>query len=141
MAITVRTDADMIKGILLAAYDGESNLAPFMRSASIIVSAMVRCASSKGISHTSDELIEIETWLAAHGYAMSDQIASEEKTLDASIKYQGKQEMGLNATKYGQHALNLDYSGCLNAIGKSRQQRILWLGKDPSQQINVWDRQ
>lgn len=141
MAITPRTDPEQVKGVLLDTYNGSANLSPFMRGAKIITDAMIRCAQKKGITHTDDEIIEIETWLAAHGYAMSDQVAESERDLNANVTYQGKTDMALNATKFGQHALSLDYSGCLNAIGKHRKQSILWLGKDPSAQINVWDRQ
>ncbi len=63
---------------------------------------------------------DIETWLAAHFIASTrEQQAQAEQAGDARITYQGKTEMGLDSTFYGQTVKMLDTTGTLAAqIGK-----------------------
>lgn len=138
-----RTDADQVKGVLLLDYDTRNSpsLTPFIRGASLIVDRVATCAIAKGKTLTAEELVEIETWLAAHAYAMSDQPYSEKKTEKAMGKFQGQTKMYLEATKYGQMAISLDPSGCLAAIASGRRRaRVEWLGKVPSEQIDYVQR-
>ena len=69
---------------------------------------------------TSVQKKDIETWLAAHFIASTrEQQAQAEQAGDARITYQGKTEMGLDATFYGQTVKMLDTTGTLAAqIGK-----------------------
>jgi hypothetical protein len=74
---------------------------------------------NKGLS--SDILAEIEKWLAAHFLSMKDQRKSQERMgADWNVVYQGKTDMGLNATLYGQQALVLDTTGSLASTGLKR---------------------
>lgn len=135
-----RTTSASVEGILLAAYDGTSSLTPFIDSATSIVDQVSSCATRRGVSLTTAQLELIERWLAAHLYAMSDQIAESERNLNASVKYQGKTEMNLDSTKYGQTAKMMDHSGCLNALGNRKVARVIWLGRAPSEQTAYEDR-
>ncbi len=64
-------------------------------------------------------LKEIERWLAAHFLAIRDQRVQKESVGgEWSAEYQGKTDMGLKSTTYGQQALALDTSGKLAALGQ-----------------------
>jgi|APSaa5957512535_1039671.scaffolds.fasta_scaffold05366_10 hypothetical protein len=71
-----------------------------------------------------DLLTEIETWVAAHLFAVSlERQAKEEKTGEAGVKYMGEDGKGLESTTYGQTAITLDHTGTLADLGK-RKARI-----------------
>ena len=76
----------------------------------------------------------IERYLAAHFYAISQQIPESEGVGKSSTKWQGRTAMGLDFTQYGQHAMLLDFTGTLKSInaGKSRP-NITWLGQRASE--------
>lgn len=65
---------------------------------------------------------EIEKWLSAHFVAIDDSSArvEQKKVGDASTKYEGKTDMGLKFTRYGQQVMMLDTSGTLSNLGKRR---------------------
>ena len=66
-------------------------------------------------------LVEIERWLSAHFLSIRDKRVEQESVGgEWSAKYQGKTDMGLEATTYGQQALALDTSGELAATGLKR---------------------
>lgn len=141
-----RTDADAVKGILLDDYDpapevGDAvDLSPFIATATVIVSRVATCAAAKDLTLSAEELELIERWLAAHCYAMSDQTLASTSTEGASASFHGQTGMRLEATKYGQMATTLDFSGCLTAIDKRQVARGFWLGKPRSEQIPYVDR-
>ncbi len=64
-----------------------------------------------------DLLTDIELWLSAHFVAIRDPRAESERIGDYTANYQGKTDMGLNASTYGQQAIALDYTGTLAAMG------------------------
>ena len=86
----------------------EAHLSAFVNSAHYLIQANLL---SSGLS--SDVLTEIHKYLAAHFASLRDQRIESERVADVSMKYQGKTDMGLNATFYGQTALMLDTSGSL----------------------------
>lgn len=86
----------------------EAQLSAFVNSAHYLIQANLL---SSGLS--SDVLTEIHKYLAAHFASLRDQRIESERVADVSMKYQGKTDMGLNATLYGQTALMLDTSGSL----------------------------
>lgn len=139
-----RTDADAVKEIMLPGrdYDLVNNppLDRFIATASLVVDRMIVCAARKGITFTDAELENIEAWLAAHYYKRSDLAYASKATRDASATFQGKTDFGLKGTYYGQTALELDYSGCLNAISTGARAGASWLGKVPSEQTNYDER-
>lgn len=137
-----RTTADLVEGVLLKDYDSEQapSLTPFIDAATLVVTRVAACASKKGITLSSDELVGIETWLAAHLYNSTDPAYSSKSTGGASGSFVWQTAMYLEGTRYGQMATLLDYSGCLNAIAKKQRARAVWLGKPPSEQIDVEER-
>jgi hypothetical protein len=63
-----------------------------------------------------DQLLDIETYYAAHLIASGPDLAVQsEKTGNSSATYQGKTEMGLKSTFWGQRVLELDTTGILAA--------------------------
>ena len=86
----------------------EAQLSAFVNSAHYLIQANLL---SSGLS--SDVPTEIHKYLAAHFASLRDQRIESERVADVSMKYQGKTDMGLNATLYGQTALMLDTSGSL----------------------------
>jgi len=86
---------------------------PFVAIANILVDKYL---SGHGLS---DALLkEIERWWSAHLVAIRDMRPHAEKIGDTSINYQGKTDMGLNCTLYGQQLLTMDPTGILAKIGK-----------------------
>ena len=104
--VRVIIDTDLTDGIIEA----------FIGDANLLVTAIL------GSSDLSSGLLEsIEKWLTAHFISMSrDRQSQEEEAKDASIKYTGKTDMGLDATFYGQTALSLDTSGLLKESANTK---------------------
>ncbi len=68
-------------------------------------------------------LTEIERYLTAHLLTLRDPRPQREKIgLEYSVTYQGKSEMGLQATQYGQMALTLDTTGKLASASMALKQ-------------------
>lgn len=95
---------------------GDSVLEAFILAANLTVTEWL--GSSTVLS--SDQLKEIERWLSAHLLACTrEQQAQSEDAGQASITYQGKTGMGLDATFYGQQVKLLDSTGILaQSVGK-----------------------
>lgn len=133
-----RTTAAKVKSILLDDFDSvdEPSLTAFIETACVMVNRVETCAITRGKSLTVAELELVERWLAAHCYAMSDQPLSSKSTEGASGNFQGQTGMYLEATKYGQMAMKIDWSGCLEAIAKPERKVAggVWLGRPPSAQ-------
>lgn len=139
-----RTTEDAVEELLSAGgdYDTLNNpsLIPFIQTANVIVTRVVTCATEKGITLSTEERELIERWLSAHFYVMSDQTYAAKGTEGASATFHGQTGMNLDASKYGQTAKMVDYSGCLNAIGNAQRASLSWLGKRPSEQTDYSDR-
>jgi len=135
-----RTTNEAVKGILGSNWNGTSSLTPFVASASALVDRVADCAVKKGYPLSAVELDQIETWLAAHLYCQMDLLYQSKNTNRASATFQGQTGLSLDSTRYGQTAMNLDFSGCLSAIGKRQFASLAWLGKPPSQQVPVTQR-
>lgn len=137
-----RTSTAAVEGILLADYDGESDLAPFIDTATVMVDRVAACATRKGQTLTAAELELVERWLAAHYYANSDKPYASKTTERASATFHGRTSMYLEATLYGQTAARVDPSGCLQAVaGQERKvASAFWVGKPRSEQTDYEDR-
>lgn len=139
-----RTTVDAVKALMLPGKDYDvanaPSVQPYIDTAYAIVNRVVECSTARGIILTSEELELIERWLSAHYYCMSDSPYSARSTQGASGTFQGQTGMGVEATKYGQVAEGIDYSGCLSALLRGQFLRLAWLGKAPSAQIHVKDR-
>lgn len=125
--MAVRTNPESVKAILANNYDQSIGLEPFIDSASSIVDWLESVDVDSELSATKLELIE--RWIAAHCYALTDQVPQTESKGKASATYQGQTGMALNATRYGQMALTLDITGRLAKLGKEHNRaKITWLG-------------
>lgn len=142
-----RTTAAAVKLILAPAKDYDTGLAadltPFIDTASAMVDDIVSCITAKGgTALTAARLELIERWLAGHYYKVSDKTYSSRSTADASGAFDGQTAMYLESTLYGQTAIRLDSSGCLDAAGGKEQKvaSAIWLGRPPSAQTDYADR-
>lgn len=133
--MAIRTDPATVQEILANDYDGETSLNPFIETASAIVDRVAACAIRRSKTLTPGELELVERWLAAHFYCMSDPQYAAKSTDAASATFTGQTGMRIESTRYGQTALTVDYSGCLDMLNKRQTVAVKWLGKPASQQI------
>lgn len=101
-------------------------------NASVLVDRLATLASSDTSEATylsSDQLTQIELYIAAHLYALLDPQPISESAGRASNKYMGSFGIGLKATYWGQMALVLDTSGLLERISTTKIVGGIWLGK------------
>lgn len=129
--MAIRTDEDKVKDVLMSDYGPKSDgnlppLDPFIRIANLMTTRAYTCSVTNGVALSTDELVEIETWLAAHFYVCSDQVAQSRSEAGASMSFGGTLGEGLMSSKYGQTALIIDASGCLKKLGKRAVG--MWLG-------------
>lgn len=131
-----RTTADLVRQTIET--NSEINLDGFIRTANAIVTDLDN-KDTDGVVPAA-LLIEIETYLAAHFYALADPQAQSE-SYGASATYQGQTGQGLRGTWWGQQAIAMDGSGYLATLadGKKRA-RVYWLGKPASTKIPIWQR-
>lgn len=126
-------------------YDGFTPLQVYVETASALVDDVVECAAAQGKTLSAGRLELIERWLAAYAYKVSDKPYSSKSTDRASANFDGKTGMYLEANHYGQMAVLLDTSGCLDELttGESAGPLVAgltWLGKPPSSQTDYVDR-
>lgn len=100
------------------------DLTPFIAAANVIVTDRVAGRTYLGpdgtqVTVTDATLVEIEKWLAAHFAAMRDKRVAADAIGPGSFTYEGKTDMHLNFTRYGQQAQMLDPTGSLQAISAS----------------------
>lgn len=141
--MAARTDEDKVKEVLMSDYGPKSDgslppLDSFIRAANLVTTRVYECSVRNSLTLSDEELVEIETWLAAHYYVQSDQVFASRSEAGASMSFQGQLGMGLENSKYGQAALNLDYSGCLRKVLKGQRAMGAWLGKPKSSQ-QTWE--
>ena len=141
----MRTSEAAVKLILLQDYETDLSpssvsLVPFIDTASAVVDRVEACAVAKDKTLTAAELELIERWLSAHFYVQSDQTYASKSSAGASASFHGQTGMHLESSRYGQTALNVDFSGCLTAIGKRQTARMAWLGKTLPEQTTYEDR-
>ena len=137
-----RTTEVAVKGLLLLDYDTARapSLVPFIDTATVLVDRVATCAAAADETLTAAELELIERWLAAHYYVQSDQTFASKSTSGASATHHGQTGMRLENSKYGQGALTIDSSGCLDSITKNARAGANWLGRPPSEQTAYVDR-
>jgi len=121
----MRTTAEKVKGVI-EVEDEDVVLTPFIEAANSLVTEL--CAPA---GYSADRLEIIETWLAAHFYAIrAPRIASE--NAGVAISYQGNVGMHLEVTVYGQQVMVLDTAGVFAKLQKQTTKtgkaRIKWLG-------------
>jgi hypothetical protein len=135
-----RTNSVAVAAILGRNYDEATDLSPFIETAYLMVNKVVLCAARKGATTTAEGLEIIERWLAAHYYGCHDQFYTSKSTGGASASFQGQTGMRLEATFYGQTALGLDDTGCLEALSKRNTASMVWLGKHRDERTDHEDR-
>lgn len=134
--MTWRTTEPEVRAIIPTS--GTIDIAPFIEAANALTNYV---SSEDGDSVlTTALLLAIEKNLAAHFYESRDPQYQEKKTGDASAVFQGKTEMGLDSSKWGQHAKLLDVSGTLASLDKGKRAKLVWLGLPPSEQTAYADR-
>lgn len=135
--MATRTGAQAVIDVLGGNYDTAKNpsVDGFIATASVMVDRVITCATRKGVTVSSAEAELIERWLAAHFYMASDKGYQSRSTQGASATFQGQTGMRLESTDYGQAAMNVDPSGCLENMNKRQVASAVWLGKPPSAQI------
>jgi hypothetical protein len=113
-----RTTVPLVKEIIETDL-ADSIINSFINSAHYLVQAKL-VDTEAGLS--ASQLADIEMYLAAHFMAISRerQVESEAVGGEWQAKYQGKTDMNLQATLYGQQALLMDTSGKLATLGKQR---------------------
>ena len=126
-----RTTDALVEGIIEV--DDSITLTPFISAANMLVT---QCCTDLSTDYTADQLIVIETWLAAHFYTVRDMRAESEKAGSVSEKFQSKVGLGFSTSHYGQMAMTLDFYGGLAALneniknGSSKSVSVTWLGTE-----------
>lgn len=132
-----RTSSALVVDNLKTDYTSGATLTRPINIATLVVDRIVACATQKGITHSEDLLVEIETQLASHYYTRTDRIYRSKATDRASGVYLYNNK---NPEPYLANALELDYSGCLNAIINSKRASLYWTGKDDGEKLDYDER-
>lgn len=117
-----------VQAVLADDYNLRTDLQQFIDTADIIIQRAKIAAANRGISLSDQELEMIERWLAAHMYCMSNPQYQSEATGGIAVSYTGQTGLHLESTRYGQMAITLDYSGCLNFISNRYVAKAVHLG-------------
>lgn len=140
-----RTTYELVNEVITVGTDDFGkpiSLSIFIETAAALVNRVENCAIARGTPLTEEELRILETWIAAHLYAHRDPQYISKTTERASATFQvGQLGKNLESTMWGQTALSLDPSGCLQTLAQSSiRVGLTWLGKPKSQQIDYADR-
>lgn len=142
-----RTTPQAVRDVLRNGTEGgdyddvnEPTLDPAIDWAGLVVDEVYACSVRKGKPYSTAKLENLERWLAAHSYCMSDRVYVQRSTLRASGSFGGKLEKYLEFTPYGQQAKLLDNLGCLESLGKVKSVGATWIGRRPSEQTDYEDR-
>jgi len=129
-----RTTAPEVQAIIET--DDTITLTPFIAAANSIVT---RVCAIEDYGYDEETLTLIETWLAAHFYAVRDLRVASEGVGPVSEAKQYKLGLNLQSTMYGQQAMLLDTEGGLAALNKSmedgykrRPPSVHWAGTEPT---------
>lgn len=131
----MRTTPKDVQDVLGPNYDTINcpSLMPYLRSASLIIDDVVDCATESLITLSDARLAEMEKWIAAYLYTITDPIYKTKQTANSSASYFDR--------SYLDAAKSLDKTGCLAAILTTGARAGMdWLGKRPSEQIDIDDR-
>ena len=136
--MAIRTTSEMVEAVIEV--DSAADLDPLITAASALTDYI---ASADTLSVlTSDLLLQIETYIAAHLYALKDPQYQTKATGGASATFQGQTKTRFEATWWGQQAMVFDVTGKLAALnaGTKPVLTVHWLGKSQDERINWWDR-
>ena len=127
----MRTTDDLVKGIIET--EVTISLTPFITIANELVT---ECCTGLDEEYNDARLILIETWLAAHFYTIRDPRVAAEGAGGINARYESVVDLGLNSSRYGQTAMQLDTNGGLAALNTSIEAGgkitagITWLGTE-----------
>jgi hypothetical protein len=110
-----RVTGSEVKEIINTSLTAEQ-VEPFITTANMIITG--KCAST----YSSDELVELEKWLAAHFVSIrvpSRSAVTKQKAGPAEQEYSvvSKNAKGLQITPYGQQVMIMDYNNTLASLG------------------------
>lgn len=138
-----RTDASKVQEVI--SVKPGAQLTRSITWANLITTRLVTCATSKGYSHTAEELVEIETNLAAHHYSIRNAQYISKSTNGASGSFDIKQWYTAALELDGAAAIAEGKTSCLTSmLGKDGKGPNtaggFWLGRAPSAQTDYVDR-
>ena len=139
MAYTTPTAVQRLLGVN---YDTRRSpdLQQFVDSAHTVMGRLIPAAAQRGFTHTAAELEIVERWLSAYFYCKMDPLLASKTTEAASAQFVTSQSLNGEQERYKRGAIELDASGCLNALLNRQAASGFWLGKNPSAQIPYEDR-
>lgn len=132
-----RTTSSAVSTELGRDYDGSKDLTRAIAMASTLVDQVVTCAAAKDITLDSTIQEQLECLLACHFYTRTDRVYRKRATGRASGEFLYDPK---NPEPYKASAIELDYSGCLEAIFTKNVSKVVWMGKRVSEQIDYQDR-
>jgi hypothetical protein len=122
------------------------SMEPFIRAANSKINWLVlHCTGMSSLSNA--DLAIVETWLAAHFYAQYDPQYTSRSTGGASGSFQGQVGKHLESTWWGQQAILLDHSGCLQKLNDELQKNekkvasLTWGGKRTTERLDAFERE
>jgi len=127
--MTIRTNENLVREVIDT--DPNMDMSVFLQAASALVDRLEEVATGNSQTVTAVLLKNIETYLAAHLYAIRDQQPTQSSTQKAEMSFQGKWGFGLNHTSWGQVAVTLDWTGFLADLtseGGNQQTILTWAG-------------
>ena len=130
----IRTTEALVEAIIEV--ESGVDLTPFIAAASALTNRVKKAAVANDLLEpeesgdpTRDEVLQqIETWLAAHFYAVFDARPTQEQAGSVATTYQSRVDLGLNVTHYGQQAIALDETGTLLATSEGRGRPPMTVG-------------
>ncbi|GEM_PF-1029525 len=133
-----RTSQSEVRAIIST--DPDLSVDPFIDTANALTDYVV--SQDSGSVLTDALTKKIEENLAAHFYAHRDLQYHSKRTDGASAVFQGKTDMGLDSTLWGQTAKRLDVTGTLTQLDSTPRPKAsgVWLGRPPSEQTDYKDR-
>lgn len=145
--MALRTTKKAVRDILLEQYAlcEESGLGTFLRTANTLVNWLENTCDTAHIN-SAEGLADIEMYLAAHFYGVSERLLTSKSQGGASGSFQGQTGKYYEATIFGQQAIGLDLSGCLAKLqselvsGKKAVVQFGWGGLPKSEKTSYEDR-
>lgn len=132
-----RTTEGKVQDLLGDDYDSAAprQLKRFVTGANLIINGLVDTAAEQGVTISSAELVELETWIAAYLYTLSDRLYTSRSTQGASGSFRQEKE-----NEYLTGAKAIDSSGLLATVMSGASLGGAWLGKTLSEREEYDDR-
>lgn len=119
----LRTSDALVRGIIKLPVS-VTDLTPFMEAANEMVDELLAPLTNPDTGqsfHLPARLTRIETWLSAHFAAVEHRRRIQEGVGPIQATYEGKVDLNLSVTEYGQQAMVLDTSGTLARYNNALQ--------------------